>query len=97
MQPIRCPACNKSDLTSAQCPRCGCDLMRLHEINRAAAQSLARSLACLRNQDWEHALHHAARSWGLRHHPQAARVAFLAAAAQGDTELALGWRACAEK
>ncbi len=89
---VTCPACGKADQEQQTCSRCGCDLTRLLEVARAAAAALHRSLACLRAGEREDALAAAEQSWNLCHSVEAARLAFLAAAALGDTSAALGWR-----
>ena len=88
---IKCPACNKANPHEAVCTRCGCDLLRLRETLQAAAAALGQAQAALHAADWEQALAWARKSWDLRHTPAAARVAFLAAAALGQTAPALGW------
>jgi len=90
---ILCPACNKAAQTSAACQRCGCDLSRLHEIEDAAAARLQAAAAPLASRDLIGASAAAERSWQLRHTPAAARMAFLAASARGDTAQAVRWRA----
>jgi len=90
--PIACPACNKANQTEAACQRCGCDLARLHEIRAAAVACLGGATAALADGDWTAALSAAARSWRLRHTAESARIAFLAAAAAGDTARTLHWR-----
>lgn len=90
--PIVCPACNKANQTEAACQRCGCDLARLHEIGDAAAACLGGATAALAERDWSAAHAAAGRSWRLRHTAESARIAFLAAAALGDTARALRWR-----
>ena len=90
--PIVCPACNKANQTEAACQRCGCDLARLHGLADAAAACLDGATAALADGDWPAALTAAGRSWRLRHTAESARVAFLAAAATGETARALRWR-----
>jgi hypothetical protein len=89
---ITCPACGKAGQTGANCARCGCDLTRLHATVEAAAAALAEARASLRATDWEAALTWAERSWQLCHSTEAARLAFLAAGALGETASALAWR-----
>ena len=90
--PITCPACNKASQSGAACQRCGCDLARLHEIVAAATTHLAGAAAALAARAWSAALAAAGRSWRLRHTAESARIAFLAAAATGDTARAMRWR-----
>ena len=89
---ITCPACNKAGQTDATCQRCGCDLARLHEIVDAAAGRLVRAHAALAARDWRGALAEAECSWGLLHTAESAQLAWVAAAAAGDTPRALRWR-----
>jgi len=90
---ISCPACGKtSDLSATtSCSRCGCDLGPLARISAGAVWHLQAAAGELRAGDWETALKHAQRSWSLRHSSHAARLAFLAAAALGETRDALAW------
>ena len=94
---MNCPACHKSDLTSDACPRCGCDLARLHKVDRAATMHLRQALECLESLHWPGALSHASNSWALRHSAPAARIAFLAAAAMGAAGQMTRWRRRAGK
>jgi len=89
---IACPACNKGGITVEICPRCGCDLARLHEINRAVAVHLQRATASLQEQDWLGALRNAGASWRLRNNQQSAQIAFLACGALGMTDQLLVWK-----
>jgi hypothetical protein len=89
---IACPACNKAGQTDAACQRCGCDLTRLHGIVAAAATRLAGAAAALEHRDWPGALAEAERSWRLLHTAESAQLAWVAAAACGDTARALRWR-----
>ena len=89
--PIVCPACNKPNQADAACQRCGCDLARLHEVGAAAAASLGDATSALVDCNWPVAFAAAVRSWRLRHTMESARIAFLAAAASGDTAQALRW------
>ena len=95
---ISCPACGKtSDLSATtSCPRCGCDLGPLARIIAGAVWHLQAAAGGLRAGNWAAALEHAQRSWSLLHSPRAARLAFLAAAALGETRDALCWRRRAE-
>ena len=91
---ISCPACGKaSDLRqAAACPRCGCDLAPLARVITGAVWHLQAAAGELRAREWAAALKHAERSWSLRHSPRAARLAWLAALALGETQTALHWR-----
>jgi hypothetical protein len=91
MVAINCPACNKTGVTTESCPRCGCDLSRLHTIQRAALWHLGHSARLLQEKEWVLALHYAGQSWRLRHTSHAAGLAFLAASTHGDTILAAIW------
>lgn len=66
--------------------------VQLHEIVAVAATHLEGAAAALANRDWSVALTAAGCSWRLRHTAESARIAFLAAAASGDTARALRWR-----
>lgn len=93
---ITCPACRKSnDLAPSAgpspCARCGTDLAMLGEIVADADRHLAVAAAALRRKQWQRAQRHAERSWKLRHQPPSARLAFLAAAALGQTTRAAYW------
>jgi hypothetical protein len=90
--PLTCPACNKAGQTEAACQRCGCDLSRLHTISATAAVRLEDARAALEEFDWSAAQARAAESWRLRHSPEAARLAFLAAVGSGETAATLRWR-----
>lgn len=92
MAAIICPACNKTGLASDTCPRCGCDLAYLHQIDRAAARLLRSAVQSLCARQWREALRQADRAWSLRHSAVAARVAFLAAGSLGMTGQAMRWR-----
>ena len=89
---LTCPACNKVGQTEAACARCGGDLSRLHAVLKAAASHLRVAQASLAERDWPGALAHAEQAWRLCHTVEAARVAFLAAAASGNSRPALAWR-----
>ena len=91
---LTCPACRKPNETdeTVQCARCGCDLSALASLLIAAASRLAEAGQYLRNRQWRQALDRAEESWGWRHTPVAARIAFLAAAALGETSRAFWWR-----
>lgn len=89
--PLTCPACNKANQSDATCPRCGCDLSRLHQLAAASTARLADALTALEEFDWPEALNHASSSWRLRHSAASARLAFLAATAAGQTQAALRW------
>jgi hypothetical protein len=90
---MRCPACGKENKPApeASCPRCGCDLSMLFSVVRAAVWHLAESAMYFRMGDWKAAQWHAEKSWKLRKTLNAAHLAFLAAAALGDSERAWQW------
>lgn len=90
---LDCPACGKTNDSSndANCLRCGCDLAKLAEILQATLAHLAASVQALQDRQWPEALRHAELGWSLRNSPAAARLAFLAAAALGDTPRAVRW------
>jgi hypothetical protein len=90
--PLSCPVCTKPNQDGPACQRCGCDLSALHMIRRAAEACLAEARHSLRDQQWGQALIEAERSWELCHSPEAARCAFVLAAALGETAAALHWR-----
>jgi len=90
--PINCPACGKAGQTEPACQRCGCDLSRLHEIAGAAGARQLAAHRSLANGDWADALRQAEQSWRLCHSAESAQLAFLAAAAVGETACALRWR-----
>jgi len=92
---IACPACGKEngEAETGACARCGCDLRRLRAVSRCADERLAQAAERLRARDWPGALRRAEESWRLRHTPEAARLAFLAAAASGATRKAALWLA----
>ncbi len=89
---ITCPACSKTGQTESACQRCGCDLSRLHAIVTRATSRLQAARASLEKRDWTRALIHAEQSWRLCHTIESAQMAFLSAAAGGETALALVWR-----
>jgi len=98
--PLTCPACRKpndiaADQTVSACTRCGCELATLHAIAQSSDRHLAGAVVALRGRHWRNALRHAERAWALRHQPAAARLAFLASAALGQTARALHWQGCA--
>jgi hypothetical protein len=90
---LKCPACTKvTDLAQTQvCPRCACDLSALARILEDAQRLLRLAARALRRRDLAQAHWHAQTSWELVHAPAAARLAFLAAAAQGKTDDLLYW------
>jgi hypothetical protein len=92
MPALACPACNKSGLIADACPRCGCDLTSLRQIDHAAASFLCAAVEALSARQWQEALMLAARAWNLRHSAPAARIAFLAAGALGIAGQASRWR-----
>jgi hypothetical protein len=89
---VTCPACNKGGQTQTACARCGCDLTGLRTVAEAASAAMSAARAALRRTDWSGALDQAEASWQLLHQPNAARLAFLAAAVLRDTAAALRWR-----
>jgi hypothetical protein len=94
---LTCPACGKAGQTQSGCARCGCDLTRLWEVARAADDALAQSRSALRATNWAQALAWAREAWRLCHSLEAARLAFLSAAALGDTPAALAWHHAASQ
>ena len=88
---LNCPACGKLNPIEATCTRCGCDLARLRAVVAAAQGALAEGRVSLRRGDWAAALNWSEESWRLRHTVEAARLAFLAAGAMGDTRTAAAW------
>jgi len=88
---LNCPACGKLNQTEAACTRCGCDLARLRSVIAAAKGALTEGRDSLRRGDWAAALNWSEESWRLRHTAAAARLAFLAAGALGDTRTAAAW------
>jgi hypothetical protein len=91
---IACPACGKTnDLNRAPaCARCGCELGHLAQTLAGAASHLSAATRALRAQEWLEVRRHAQRSWSLRHTPQAAQLAALAAVATGEAQDFLRWR-----
>lgn len=63
----------------------------LISILDASGRHLAQAAAQFQARDWAAALWHAERSWKLCHTDRAAQLAFLAAAAVGDSAAALQW------
>ena len=88
---LNCPACGKLNQTEAACTRCGCDLARLRAVIAAAKGALTEGRDSLRRGDWAAALNWSEESWRLRQSLEAARLAFLAAGALGDTRTAVAW------
>jgi hypothetical protein len=88
---LTCPACNKPGQNAPACARCGCDLTSLDALGHTAIARLVAAHTALTHRDWLAALHHAERSWQILHTPEAARLAFLAAAAARLTPTALAW------
>jgi len=88
---LKCPACGKLNPTEAACPRCGCDLARLRAVVAAAQGALAEGRVSLQTGDWARALSWSEESWRLVHSLEAARLAFLAAGAMGNTRTAAAW------
>ena len=91
---LECPACGKTNETEsgAACSRCGCDLGRLDKVRQAALWRRRAAAQALRERRWADAMRHAEIGWSLRHTAPAARLAFLAAAALGDTRRAVHWQ-----
>jgi hypothetical protein len=90
---LTCPACRKCNETNDDvCARCGCDLTALRAIAAIAARFVSLAAASLRQGQPGDALRFAERSWRLRRTPEAARVAFLASAANGQMAAALHWQ-----
>lgn len=91
--PLKCPACGKLiDVEeNACCQRCGCDLSRLAQVVQAARSQVRAAAQQVQAGDWRQTLRHAEQSWSLRHSETAARLAFLAAAALGETARAVRW------
>jgi hypothetical protein len=92
---LTCPACNTAGQTEPACARWGCDLSQLHAIVVAAASCLSAARAAFEDRDWSGALARAEQSWRLYHSLGSAHLAFLAAAAGGDSGRALRWHRCA--
>ena len=94
---LECPACGKANdaAPKAACRRCGCDLSQLHAVMRSASWHISAALGCMQKGLWEDLLKHAERSWRFRHSEHSARLAFLAAAALGQTGRAARWHAAA--
>jgi hypothetical protein len=90
---VDCPACGKRNIESAamECVRCGCDLADLQVTLRCATRRLSAAAKRARECDWPAALAEAEQSWRLRHSAGAARLAFAAAAAMGDSRRAILW------
>jgi hypothetical protein len=91
---LTCPACRKVNAVPrapCACARCAADLSNLWAVSTAADQALLEAAAALRQSDWLGALTAAGRSWSLRRQSNAAGLAFLAAAASGQTGLACAW------
>jgi hypothetical protein len=96
---IECPVCKKENEACGDpmCLRCGSDLSPLQSVLQAATWHLAMAAERLRGQDWQEAFNHADRSWKLRHSDAAARLAFLASSALGDSRLAARWYESAQR
>ena len=88
---ITCPACNKADQADPSCARCGCDLALLHAIVEAASARLRAAEGALAAGDYRRALRHAGQSWRLWQSQDSAGLAFVAAAALGESGPALRW------
>jgi len=93
---IVCPSCGKAN-QSTPCGRCGCDLSPLFAVYGAAEFELRVAGKCLRSGNLDEAREHAAKSWELRHSPEAARLAFLACIALDDFASARLWRQRGER
>jgi len=61
-------------------------------VLRCADRRLRAAAKKIRECDWAAALAEAEQSWHLRHSSDAARLAFAAAAALGDTRRAIFWK-----
>lgn len=90
---ILCPACGKANQGGPTCPRCGCALEALLRVAAAAERAAAEAHRLLEMRDWAAARAAADRSWRMRRSARSARIAFLAAAAAGDSPGAAQWRA----
>jgi len=88
---ITCPACRKTNLSEAQCGRCGADLSTLRQILQTAAQVLAAGQRFLRQNDAAKALRAAQSAWHLKHSAAAAQLAFLACLQQRQFAVAEIW------
>jgi len=88
---LNCPACGKLNQTEAACMRCGCDLARLRAVVTAAKGALSEARLSLQKGNWAAALNWSEESWRLCHTVEAARLAFLAAGAMGETRIAAAW------
>lgn len=88
---LACPTCGKSN-SASPCERCGSDLAVLLQIPEYASNHLAHGAALLQQGQAAPAYTQALHSWKLRHTPQAAKLAALAAIALGDFTSALHWR-----
>jgi len=66
-------------------------LTGLHEIVAAASVQLSAARTALAAYDWPRALAAAEDAWGLQHTADSAQLAFLAAAASGESARALRW------
>ena len=89
---ITCPACGKTGQTAATCQRCACDLSRLQALAQAAGSHLRAARLAVEQRNYPSGLARAEQSWRLCSTFESARLAFLAAAADGDTDRALLWR-----
>ena len=90
---FECPVCKKENESrgNSVCRRCGGDLSPLQSVIQAATWHLAMAADRLRGMDWHEAFNHAERSWKVRHSLDAARLAFLASSALGDSRSAARW------
>jgi hypothetical protein len=87
---IICPSCSKANAADP-CPRCGCELGALFSVRQAAAEQLATAARHLRATSPAEAAEAALQAWELHHTPEAARLGFLAAVAEGEFEIATQW------
>ena len=89
---ITCPACGKiNGIEDMICSRCACGLEKLARITRLAVRCHDGAAARLRAADGPGAMAQAQKSWDLRHSPESARLAFLAALLNGDFTAASHW------
>ena len=90
---IACPACGKKNEDARECLRCGCELLILELITRAAAREIFMGRESFLSEDMRAAMHHAGKSWYLKKSPEAARLAFLSALAVNDLAQIARWYA----
>jgi hypothetical protein len=95
---IECPVCKKeNEEGDPVCLRCGSDLTALQAVLKAATWHLAMAAEQLKDLNYHEAYTNAERSWTLRRSGVAARLAFLAASASGDSLSADRWNDSARK